>query len=125
MEPLPWREFLSNSIRYWEPRRVLYNCLLVAIVVFHFVHGLPFSKVVLQFNSFLLLFALAVLREKVEQHEPRRRDRSRTTTCGETSAPSIGTPASRSRHTGTSCGYGSWLLFRAFTSGMVRSGCRS
>ena len=61
MEPLPWREFLSNSIRYWEPRRVLYNCLLVAIVIFHFVHGLPFSKVVLQFNSFLLLFALAVL----------------------------------------------------------------
>ena len=25
MEPIRGREFLSNAIRYWEPRRILYN----------------------------------------------------------------------------------------------------
>jgi uncharacterized membrane protein len=61
MEAIQGREFLSNAIRYWEPRRIVYNIVLAAIVVVHFVHGLPFSKSVLQFNSLLLLFALAVL----------------------------------------------------------------
>jgi uncharacterized membrane protein len=61
MQGMQWREFLSDSIRYWEPRRILYNCLLAAIVVIHFVQGLPFSKTTLHFNSLLLLFALAVL----------------------------------------------------------------
>jgi hypothetical protein len=61
METIEWREFLSNAIHYWEPRRILYNLLLAAIVVIHFVQGLPFSKSALQFNSLLLLFALAVL----------------------------------------------------------------
>ena len=61
MEPIQGREFLSNAIRYWEPRRILYNLVLAVIVVVHFVHGLPFSKSALQFNSLLLLFALAVL----------------------------------------------------------------
>lgn len=61
MEPIRGREFLSNAIRYWEPRRILYNLVLAVIVVVHFVQGLPFSKSVLQFNSLLLLFALAVL----------------------------------------------------------------
>ena len=61
METSPWRDYLSNSIRYWEPKRVVYNLLLLAIVVFHFVHGLPFSKSVLKFDSLLLFFVLAVL----------------------------------------------------------------
>jgi len=61
METIQWREFLSNAIRYWEPRRILYNLLLAAIVIIHFVRGLPISKSALQFNSLLLLFALAVL----------------------------------------------------------------
>jgi hypothetical protein len=61
MDTLPWRELVSNAIRYWEPRRILYNCLLATIVVIHFVRGLPFSRTTLQFNSLLLLFALAVL----------------------------------------------------------------
>ncbi len=61
MEPVQWREFLSNAIRYWEPRRIVYNFLLAVIVVIHFVQGLPFSRSTLHFNSPLLLFALAVL----------------------------------------------------------------
>lgn len=61
MEPIQWRDYLGDAIRYWEPRRIPYNLLLVAIVVFHFVKGLPFSKTVVQFNSLLLFFVLAVL----------------------------------------------------------------
>jgi glucan phosphoethanolaminetransferase (alkaline phosphatase superfamily) len=61
METMQWRDYLGNAIRYWEPRRILYNLLLAAIVVVHFVKELPFSKTVLQFNSLLLLFVLAVL----------------------------------------------------------------
>jgi hypothetical protein len=61
METVQWRDYLSNAIRYWEPRRILYNLLLAAIVVIHFVRGLPFSKTALEVNSLLLLFLLAVL----------------------------------------------------------------
>ncbi len=61
METAPWRDYLANAIRYWEPRRILYNVLLLAIVVIHFVKGLPVSKNVAQFNELLLLFVLAVL----------------------------------------------------------------
>jgi hypothetical protein len=61
METITGRDHLANAIRYWEPRRILYNALLAAIVILHFVKGLPGSKTVLQFNSILLLFVLAVL----------------------------------------------------------------
>jgi hypothetical protein len=61
METAQWRDYLSNAIRYWEPRRMLYNLLLAAVVVIHFVTELPFSKTVLQINTLLLLFLLAVL----------------------------------------------------------------
>ena len=61
METSTWRDYLANAIRYWEPRRILYNVLLAAIVVVHFVKGLPVSKNVVQFNELLLLFVLAVL----------------------------------------------------------------
>jgi hypothetical protein len=61
VETIQWRDYLGNAIRYWEPRRILYNLLLAAVVVIHFVKELPFSRTVVQFNSLLLLFALAVL----------------------------------------------------------------
>ena len=61
METLQWRDYFGDAIRYWEPRRILYNLLLAVIVVVHFVMGLPFSRSVLQFNTLLILFALAVL----------------------------------------------------------------
>jgi len=31
------REILTNAIRYWESRRLVYNVILVAIVLFHLV----------------------------------------------------------------------------------------
>jgi hypothetical protein len=61
METGQWRDYLGNSIRYWEPRRILYNLLLAAVVIVHFLKGLPFSKTLLQFNVILLFFGLAVL----------------------------------------------------------------
>jgi hypothetical protein len=61
METAQWRDYLGDAIRYWEPRRILYNLLLAVVVVIHFVKGLPFSKTSLQFNSLLLFFVLAVL----------------------------------------------------------------
>jgi hypothetical protein len=54
METAQWRDYLGNAIRYWEPRRILYNLLLAAIVAIHFVKGLPVSKSVVQFNALLL-----------------------------------------------------------------------
>jgi len=44
METAQWRDYLADAIRYWEPRRILYNLLLAAIVAIHFVKGLPLSK---------------------------------------------------------------------------------
>jgi hypothetical protein len=55
------RELLTNAIRYWEPRRLLYNAVLSAIVITYFVVGLPASRHVLSVDLFLGLFLLAVL----------------------------------------------------------------
>jgi len=51
----------TNAIKYWEPRRILYNFVLAAIVVIYFMKGLPQSRQLLTFDLFLLLFVLAVL----------------------------------------------------------------
>jgi len=61
VETMQWRDYLGNAIRYWEPRRILYNLLLAGVVIFHFVRRLPSSKIVLQFDSLLFLFVMAVL----------------------------------------------------------------
>ncbi len=61
METALWRDYLSAAIRYWEPRRLSYNLVLVAVVVLHIVSGWPSSRESLRFNGLLFLFALAVL----------------------------------------------------------------
>jgi hypothetical protein len=61
METVQWRDYLGNSIQYWEPRRIVYNLLLALIVLIHFVRGLPASRAALQLNMLLLVFILAVL----------------------------------------------------------------
>jgi hypothetical protein len=55
------REYASDAIRYWEPRRIVYNGFLTTIVVFyHFkysripIFGYPF-------DGYLFLVLLAVL----------------------------------------------------------------
>jgi len=55
------KEILTDAIGYWEPRRLLYNAALVAVVVTVFLSNLPASKGRLSFELFQVLFLQAVL----------------------------------------------------------------
>ncbi len=55
------REILTDALRFWEWRRLFYNLVLAAIVLLEFARLLPGSRHVLQFNSLLMLFVMAVL----------------------------------------------------------------
>ena len=61
MADVSLREALSQAIRYWEPRRVLYNAVLLVVVAAVFVMGLPISRSQLNVNLLLFLFVMAVL----------------------------------------------------------------
>jgi len=61
LETATIREWATDAIRYWEPRRILYNLVLAAIVLAYFVMGLPATKALLSVNFVLMLFLLAVL----------------------------------------------------------------
>lgn len=61
METATIREWASDAIRYWEPRRILYNLILAAIVLAYFSLALPASKSIVTVNFVLSLFLLAVL----------------------------------------------------------------
>jgi hypothetical protein len=51
----------AAGLRYWEPRRLWYNAVLVAVVATHFALNLPGSRGRLSFDLLLTLFFLAVL----------------------------------------------------------------
>jgi hypothetical protein len=55
------RDSLTEAIRYWEPRRLLYNAVLSGIVILYFALSLPGSKSQLSLDFLLGLFLLAVL----------------------------------------------------------------
>ena len=55
------RQALSDAIRYWEPRRILYNAVLLAVVGALFYVHLPSSRLKIDLNLILVLFVLAVL----------------------------------------------------------------
>ena len=55
------REALSQAIRYWEPRRLLFNAVLLIEVTAIFALNLPGSRARLNVDVVLLLFVLAVL----------------------------------------------------------------
>jgi hypothetical protein len=55
------RQALTDALRYWEPRRILYNGALAAVVTTAYVAHLPASRNDLTFNTFEGLFVLAVL----------------------------------------------------------------
>ena len=55
------RESITESIKYWEPRRIVYNAVLTIIVLIYFFLGLPESKETLNINFLLWIFMLAVL----------------------------------------------------------------
>jgi hypothetical protein len=51
----------AHALRYWEPRRLVYNAVLVCVVLAHFVIAWPSSREKLSFDLLLGLFMLAVL----------------------------------------------------------------
>jgi hypothetical protein len=54
-------ELASDALRYWEPRRALYNAALLAVVCAHFWAGWPATKALLTRDEMFLFFGLAVL----------------------------------------------------------------
>ncbi|MEO8350548.1 MAG: hypothetical protein ABI680_02385 [Chthoniobacteraceae bacterium] len=55
------REMITDAIRYWEPRRLIYNAALAIVIIGYFLAGLPDSRFTLTLNGILFLFFLAVL----------------------------------------------------------------
>jgi hypothetical protein len=61
MESVTVRDSFTDAIRFWEPRRVIYNLVLALIVIAYFVAGYPSSKTVLSVDFALGVFLLAVV----------------------------------------------------------------
>lgn len=61
MEALTIRDSLTDGIRFWEPRRIIYNLVLAVVVVVYFFVGYPVSRTVLSLDFALGLFLLAVV----------------------------------------------------------------
>lgn len=53
--------YVADALRYWEPRRLLYNLVLGLVVLGHVVGGWPATRAGLTVNMLLGLFVLAVL----------------------------------------------------------------
>ena len=52
---------LADAIRYWEPRRIVYNLVLVAVVIAWVVLTWPHFRPAFTLSSLLLLAILALL----------------------------------------------------------------
>jgi hypothetical protein len=52
---------VANALRYWEPRRLIYNGTLAAVVLAHFVLAWPASREKLSVDLVLGFFILAVV----------------------------------------------------------------
>ena len=52
---------MAEALRYWEPRRILYNMLLGAIVAGYFIAALPRSRTLVTLDGVLWMIFLAVL----------------------------------------------------------------
>jgi hypothetical protein len=55
------RALLSDAIRFWEPRRLIYNIVLAAVVVVWLVATWPHFRATLTLSSLLFLAVLASL----------------------------------------------------------------
>ena len=53
--------YVADGLRYWEPRRLIYNGVLALVVLTHCVAAWPASQTKLSFDLVLGLFFLAVL----------------------------------------------------------------
>ncbi len=57
----PFRAFLTDAIRFWEPRRLIYNLVLAVVVVIWIVASWPHFRPMFTLHSLLLLCILALL----------------------------------------------------------------
>lgn len=57
----PTREIATDLLRYWEPRRLVYNAALVVVCVVQFVTYLPGSRAAFTWDAALVGFLLAVV----------------------------------------------------------------
>jgi hypothetical protein len=53
--------YAANALRYWEPRRLIYNAVLALVVLGHFMARWPASRNALSMDLALGVFMLAVL----------------------------------------------------------------
>jgi hypothetical protein len=53
--------YAANALRYWEPRRLIYDAVLALVVLGHVVARWPASRAALTVDNVLGLFILAVL----------------------------------------------------------------
>jgi hypothetical protein len=53
--------FAASGLRYWEPRRLVYNAVLASVVLTHFLVALPGSLAKVSVDGVLGTFILAVL----------------------------------------------------------------
>ena len=61
MDALTLRESVTGALRYWEPRRLVYNAVLAAVVLGYFAGHYPASRAFLSVDFVLGLFLLVVL----------------------------------------------------------------
>jgi hypothetical protein len=61
MDGLGFRESVTDALRFWEPRRLIYNAVLAIIVLAHFGIHYSAAKTSLSVNFGLGVFLLAVL----------------------------------------------------------------
>jgi hypothetical protein len=61
MPDITFRAAVSDAIRYWEWRRIIYNLALISVVTAVFIAYLPTSRYGLRLVSLQWLFVLAVL----------------------------------------------------------------
>lgn len=52
---------IRNAIRFWEPRRAIYNAALAGMVIVQFVVQLPESKQSLGLDVYVQLFVMSVV----------------------------------------------------------------
>ena len=60
-QPPPLRDVLMDAIRYWEPRRIVYNLLLVGVVMAWLFFTWPHFRSAVALGSLLFLSVFAVL----------------------------------------------------------------
>jgi hypothetical protein len=59
--PGSFKESLSNAVRFWEPRRILYNLVLALFVILWIVRTWPHFRPVMRLINLARLAILAIL----------------------------------------------------------------